>query len=137
MRSSMRYIPAENSPGILYAGQIIVRQPISDDNPPYISRLWKRVEFDENTTPIDLEVLEKYLVKKADWLKENLTGGRYETMLVMLKYLEGEMTSDEFEWLKNMIHDYRTSTLRHLNYSGFGLPPEGFTDLTVDNGFSM
>lgn len=137
MRNKMRYLPSDQDKPVQYSSQIIVRHPVADDNPRYISRLWKRVGFDEKTTPIDFDVLEKYLISKEEFLKDNLTEWRYETMLVMLKYLEGDMTGDEFEWLKTMIHDYRTSTLRHLNYSGFGLPPEGFTDLSVDNGFAM
>ena len=137
MRSRMRYTVSGKYPDVFHAGQIIVLQPLSDDNPEYISRLWKRVEFDELTTPIDYDVLGKYLTDNADFLKSNLTENRYETMLVMLKYLRGDMTNDEFEWLKTMIHDYRISTLRHLNYKGFGLPTEGFTDLSVDNGFAM
>ncbi len=105
MRSRMRYIPSQSDPGVLHAGQIIVRQPLSTDNPAYISRLWKRVEFDENTTPIDFTALEKYLIAREDFLRNNLTENRYETMVVMLRYLKGDMT-------------------------------EGFTDLSVDNGFT-
>lgn len=132
MRSKMRFVPCQKNSDILYSTQIIITQkPDSEDNPKYISRLWQRMEFDEKTTPIDLDKLENYLHEQEQFLKENLTEGRFETMKIMLKYLKGNMTSKEFEWLKKSIHNYRISTLRHLNYSGFGLPPEGFTDLTV------
>ncbi len=137
MRSGMRYRRSDISEDVYYCGQIIVRQPLSEDNPRYISRLWQRVEFDEYTTPIDFKVLEKYLDEKKEFLDKNLTKGRYETMQIMLKYLKGNMTKKEFERLKTNLHDYRISTLRHLNYSGFGLPPEGFVDISVDFGFEM
>lgn len=137
MRSRMRYHQSKTHDDVYHSRQIIVRQPLSDDNPKYISRLWQRVEFDEFTTPIDFTILEKYLEDKKDFLEANLTEGRYETMIIMLKYLKGDMTGEEFKWLKLNLHDYRISTLRHLNYSGFGLPPEGFIDLSVDTGFAM
>ena len=133
MRNKMSYAKTAPEKEIQYAQQIIVRQPISNDNPKYISRLWKRIEFDENNTPIDFQALEKYMKEKENFLKSNLSANRYETMVIMIKYLLGDASQDEYEWLKDVIHSYRISTLRHLNYSGFGLPPEGFTDLHFDN----
>ncbi|MCL2706383.1 MAG: hypothetical protein FWE72_09285, partial [Spirochaetaceae bacterium] len=137
MKNKMSYVRISPEKENQYTQQIIVRQPILDDNPKYISRLWQRIGFDEISTPIDFQVLEKYMKEKENFLKNNLTATRYETMLIMIKYLLGDITQDEYGWLKDAIHSYRISTLRHLNYSGFGLPPEGFTDLKFDNNFSL
>ena len=75
MRSRMRYTQSKMYDNVYHARQIIVRQPLSDDNPKYISRLWQRVEFDEYTTPMDFEILERYLKENKDYLKSNLTEG--------------------------------------------------------------
>jgi hypothetical protein len=138
MRDKMRYW-YDSAAEKRYCEQIIMQQPVlqKDRDFKYISRLWKRVEFDETSTPIDLELLEKYITEKKDFLAANLSPNRHETMLLLIKYLLGDFKNSGYDRLKELIHDYRISTLRHLNYSGFGLPPEGFTDLTVDKGFMM
>ena len=135
MKNKMSYVKKSAANETLYVEQILVEQPIPADNPKYISRLWKRIEFNENTTPMDFQVLEKYMKEKENFLRSNLSPNRYEAMIIMIKYLLGDATMDEYEQLKNAINDYRISTLRHLNYTGFGLPPEGFTDLRFDNNF--
>ncbi len=131
-KSRMDYVSPSYEPEKRYAKNIIVRQPYSKVEHIYISRLWKRVNFHERSTIFDYNKLQNYLTRNKRYLKKYLTKGRYETMLLATKYLMGEkLSSKEYLLLKDGIHSYRVSALRHLNHYGFGPPPEGFTDLQV------
>ena len=128
--SRLTFIPSPYNPKDQYAKNIIVRQPYSERENVYISRLWKRVSFSENSTVFNYEKLDEYLKSNKRYLKKYLTKGRYETMILALKYLKGDrMTRKEMQNLKDGVHAYRISALRHLNHYGFGPPPEGFVDI--------
>ena len=128
--SKLAFISPSNNPEKLYAKNIIVRQQYSEREEFYISRLWKRVNFHGNSTVFDYDKLSRYLRANKRYLKRFLTKGRYETMVLALNYLKGEsMTPKELSKLKDGIHAYRVSALRHLNHYGFGPPPEGFVDI--------
>ena len=97
MRNKMRYNLNEKDPSIQYSNQILIRHPVQQDNPAYLSRLWTRVSFDEQATPIDFEILEKYLISKEQFLKKNLTvtfGNRW-----MIKYQVVQFRSTHFQGL--------------------------------------
>jgi len=128
--SRLAFIPSPYNPKDQYAKNIIVRQPYNERENVYISRLWKRVSFSENSTVFNYEKLDEYLKSNKRYLKKYLTKGRYETMILALKYLKGDrMTRKEMQKLKDGVHAYRISALRHLNHYGFGPPPEGFVDI--------
>ncbi|MFW6138478.1 MAG: hypothetical protein ACOC7U_04820 [Spirochaetota bacterium] len=134
-KSRLSLTASIHNPGKEVIKHIIVRQPYSEKEDIYISRLWKRVNFHENGTPIDFKKLEHYLVEKENYLRKYLAPGRYETMLVAARYLRGEkLLPSEYQELKQGVHNYRLSALRHLNHYGFGPPPRGFSDLQVSAG---
>ncbi len=131
-KSRLEFISPSYEPEKLYAKNIIVRQPYSEIEGRYISRLWKRVNFHERSTHFDYSRLYNYLTKNKRYLKKYLTRGRYETMLLATEFLSGaKFTPKEWEELKEGVHSYRVSALRHLNHYGFGPPPEGFVDLQI------
>jgi len=131
-KSKLKFVSSQNNPDRKIVKYIIVRQPYSEIEDTYISRLWKRINFHENGTLINLEMLEKYLLEKEDYLKNYLTPGRYETMILATRFLSAKkLSSSDIVKLKDGIHDYRVSALRHLNHYGFGPPPYGFADLKV------
>lgn len=130
--SRLEFVHDTRNPSKLYAKNIIVRQPHSKRENVYISRLWKRVNFHERSTSFDYKKLYNYLIKNKRYLKKYLTTGRYETMLLAVRYLGGErLFPEDFRALIAGVHSYRVSALRHLNHYGFGPPPEGFVDLKV------
>jgi len=135
-KSKLQYIPYWYNKEIKITKCIIIRQPYSEIENRYISRLWKRINFQECSIPFDTDKLQWYLCKNEDYLRKHMTPERYETVLLAGKYLKDKKISiNEATELKNGIHNYRVSALRHLTHYGFGPPPEGFTDLkiTVDS----
>ncbi|MFH1440357.1 MAG: hypothetical protein ABIG89_07335 [Candidatus Woesearchaeota archaeon] len=147
-KSGLKYAKKKGDrTGTEYAEQIIVRQPYTDREEIYISRMWTRIYFDEDNTPFDLDRLKNYLTDNETILRKNLTQNRYETMVLAVKYLKqtktdketrkqieiDNMTEEELDNLKEGIHSYRVSALRHLNHIGFEPPPKGLMDLVVKN----
>jgi len=131
-KSKLEFEPYHGNKDRLIAKCIIIRQPYNERENIYITRMWKRINFNENSTPFDLTKLQSYLHNKEQYLRKNLTVERYETIILAVRYLKGEdLSTDELINLKNGVHDYRVSALRHLTHYGFGPPPEGFTDLKV------
>ncbi|MFW6181676.1 MAG: hypothetical protein ACOC8N_08010, partial [Spirochaetota bacterium] len=134
-QSGARPVCSRHHPGKNVAKNILVRQPYSDREETYISRLWKRVNFHPDGTPVDFRKLERYLLREESFLRRHLTPGRYETMLLAAGYLQGRgLPPSEYRALKRGVHEYRVSALRHLNHYGFGPPPDGFSDLQVSAG---
>ncbi len=133
MQGGLTYRTRYPSSSNEFANQIVIKQPMSRKEPDYISRMWRRVNFYEQHTPFDLGKLEQYLQSNEHELKQGLKNGRYETMLLAVRYLKGESFDyEEFCDLKNGIHKYRMSTLWHLNHAGFGAPPQGVQDIKLD-----
>jgi hypothetical protein len=131
MKSGMEYRTSKDYPDVKFSNQIIVSEPVNVPTPLHISRMWKRVGFDETKTFIDFSKLDKYLTAEKSCLESNLSSGRYETMLLAVKYLRNDISNQEFARFRSLILDYRTSTLRHLNYNGFGAPPYDAEDIGV------
>jgi len=97
-----------------FAFEFFVSQPehtISDK----ISRMWERGIFTDEDLLIDYDKMEKYLLKNKEDLNKNLTKGRYETMILAIKYLKGKLEKGEFDVLKKGILEFRISSLRHYN----------------------
>jgi hypothetical protein len=135
VQSGARPVSSQHDPGKNVVKNILVRQPYSEREDTYISRLWKRVNFHQNGTPVDFEKLESYLLREGSYLKRYLAPGRYETMLLAAGYLNGRsLPPPEYRALKRGVHEYRVSALRHLNHYGFGPFPDGFSDLQVSAG---
>ncbi|MGQ9845021.1 MAG: hypothetical protein ACUVQN_02275 [Caldisericia bacterium] len=78
-----------------------------------ISRMWLRGIFTEDDLILDFEKIEKFIIMNKEVLDKNLTKGRYETMVLVMKYLKGNLNKDEFKRLKNGILRFRISSLRH------------------------
>lgn len=78
-----------------------------------ISRMWLRGIFTEDDLVMDFEKIEKFIIMNKEILDKNLTKGRYETMVLAIKYLKGDINKDEFKRLKNGILNFRISSLRH------------------------
>ena len=131
MKSGMEYRSYKENPGVEYSNQIIVSEPVNTPAPIHISRMWKRVGFDETKTFIDFPCLEKYLKSEKENLESHLSSGRYETMILAVKFLQNNITDTEFGRFRSLILDYRMSTLRHLNYNGFGAPPANLEGIGV------
>lgn len=131
MKSGMHYHTSKDHPEVEFSNLILVSEPVNEPNPAHISRMWSRVGFDKTKTPIDYNRLEDYLHSNKDCLEVNLNAGRYETMLLAVKYLKNEISNSEFTEFRKLMLAYRLSTLRHLNYSGFGAPPDDMEDIGV------
>ena len=131
MKTKMQYHESKDYPGVEFCNQIIVSEPVNDPNPSHISRMWKRVGFDKTKTIIDFTRFEEYLIAEKKCLTANLTEGRYETMLLAVKYLKNDISNKEFTRFRTLMLDYRLSTLRHLNYNGFGAPPDDAQDIGI------
>ncbi|RIL11129.1 MAG: hypothetical protein DCC75_02995 [Proteobacteria bacterium] len=132
MQSGVRPIEKAGQPGLHFAKQIIVRQPEGTSDQKYLTRMWKRVNFHENVTPIDYDRLRRFILVRADELIANSTPGRFEAMLLAVKYLDGRgITLKDCRALKERIHDYRLSALTHLDHFGFGAAHYGLPDLGV------
>ncbi|MGC9088607.1 MAG: hypothetical protein ACP5IV_00450 [Caldisericia bacterium] len=78
-----------------------------------ISRMWQRGIFTDEDLLIDYDKIEKYLLKNKEDLNKNLTKGRYETMILAIRYLKGKLKKGEFDNLKKGILKFRISSLRH------------------------
>ena len=80
-----------------------------------ISRMWIRGIFTEDDLSIDYDKMEKFILNNKEILDKNLTKGRYETMVLAMKYLKDKLNKSEFTKLKNGILKFRISSLRHYN----------------------
>jgi len=101
-----------------FVNEIVIKQPnISINKMEYISQIWQRIFTHEESITINLDKLKKYLQIHKQWLMHHLKNQRYYTMLLAVKYLKGERI--DFPHLVEGIHDYRLSTMRHVNYQGF------------------
>lgn len=107
--------------GQKFVKQIIVKQKnlIGNKDTRYISRLWQRVNFHEESVHIDFNKLLNYLIINARWLKRHIRKDRYDTVVLAVKYLSNDIKINELPLLKDGIKNYRASTLRHINYQGF------------------
>ena len=79
------------------------------------SRMWQRAIFTEEDLNIDYDKIEKFILLNKEILNKNLSKGRYETMILAVKYLRNEIDKSEFKSLKNGILKFRISSLRHYN----------------------
>jgi len=79
------------------------------------SRMWQRAIFTEEDLNIDYDKIEKFLFFNKEIVNKNLSKGRYETMVLAVKYLKNEIDESEFKRLKNGILKFRISSLRHYN----------------------
>lgn len=78
-----------------------------------ISRMWQRAIFSQLDIEIDFNKLKNFLLDNKEKLIKNLTKGRFETMLLSLKYLTYGLNKKEFNKLKKGIQKFRISSLRH------------------------
>ncbi|MBP7140187.1 MAG: hypothetical protein KBA47_04570, partial [Caldisericia bacterium] len=79
------------------------------------SRMWQRAIFTEEDLYIDYDKIEKFLFLNKEIVNKNLSKGRYETMVLAVKYLKNEIDESEFKRLKNGILKFRISSLRHYD----------------------
>lgn len=77
--------------------------------------MWQRAIFTEEDLNIDYDKIEKFILLNKEILNKNLSKGRYETMILAVKYLRNEIDKSEFKSLKNGILKFRISSLRHYN----------------------
>jgi len=116
-----------------FAKQIIVKQPkFTDFNKNYISRLWQRVNLQEESVTIDFKKLLKYFEINERWLKIHIKENRFQTLLLAIKYLTNDIKDNELFILKQGIRNYRASTLRHVNYRGFELTNSFYDKLKME-----
>ena len=119
MEDNLRWTSSPSRSAQYTAKQIIIRQPQAPSEHSLSSRLWARVNCHEKSIPIDYEALKQFLRQNTISLRENLTLGRYETMLLAVDYLTDSLKDSYYQDLLRGIQSYRISALRHLNYRGF------------------
>ncbi|MDI6860984.1 MAG: hypothetical protein QMD25_03090 [Caldisericia bacterium] len=80
-----------------------------------VSRMWTYCIFSFDQIEIDYNKLYDYLIKNERVLRKNLKKGRYETMILSIKYLLEGLNKKEFRKLKEGILNFRISSLRHYS----------------------
>lgn len=103
------------------------------DSEPSLNQNWKRIDFGSASLPIKYDELMKYLHDNEDKLRKVLDteNKRFDLMKIACQYLadKDSLSQRDLGSLVELVHNYRCSTLRHLNLRGFG--PEGIDHIKI------
>jgi hypothetical protein len=99
---------------------IIHQYPVCVSNELEMCSLWKRIDFGFDSTPINLETLQKFLNDNRKDLNVFLRFERVEMMVLAVKYLINpkELKEIEIGKLEVLVGDYRRWSLCHYTSHG-------------------
>jgi len=87
---------------------------------PHMNRMWKRIDFGDQSVLIDYGKLKSYLESNERNIRSYLKYERYDFLWLATKYLTKSLSEEELVRLELLTINFRISTLRHLNQRGVG-----------------